>query len=335
MPPECTTDRTGLIFGSFDGNGGPLSLPDICTRLFAQQKKAWPQLSSGYDALGAVESRTIDLNGFSVQLQYNPQRITSTVAKVDPASLKKRPCFLCPKNLPAAQKGISYRREFLVLCNPFPIFNPHYTICHTQHIPQLIDESLTGFLQLAADLGPNFVVLYNGALCGASAPDHLHFQAVPAGVMPIEAALCAERKHLPIKDSEGVSVTASRSPGWSVITVEGNERAGVEVLLRRVMAAMRSVLSPSAGEPMMNLCGSYRDSRWRMIVFPRRRHRPDVYYRREEERILVSPGAADMGGLIVAPREVDFRRLDEVLIRTIFDDVSPDEDALNRIMAAL
>jgi hypothetical protein len=327
MPP-----RRGLISASFEGTGGPPSLPDLCDDLFARQKKAWPALLNSYDALGTVETRTVDLNGHPVQLQYNPQRITSTVAKVDPSSLKERPCFLCPQNLPDVQEGIAYRREFLLLCNPAPIFAPHYTICHRQHVPQLIDEALTGFLQLSADLGERLTVLYNGALCGASAPDHLHFQAVPSEIMPIEAALLTGPERRSAKGRKELSVTATRSPGRAVIVVEGEERDQVETLLRRLMAAMRAVLSPSAGEPMMNLCCSYRDGRWRVIVFPRRKHRPDVYYGEAEERILVSPGAADMGGLMVTPRKADFRRLDEILIRTIFDDVSPDEGTLNRIM---
>ncbi len=322
------TDR---LFASFDGSAAA-SLPELCRSLFMRQKETWPQVLAAYEAFGTVESRTVRLNGYPLRLQYNPRRITSTVAEVDPASLKNRPCFLCAQNLPAAQKGIDYRGDFLVLVNPFPIFNPHFTVSHVQHIPQLIAGALTAFLQLAADLGPQFTVLYNGALCGASAPDHLHLQIVPAGVMPVEAVRWAEGHRLPRNRAATIAVTASRRTGRSILMVEGREQEEVKAGIERVMAAMQSVLSPSAVEPMMNLCGSHRGGGWRVFIFPRRKHRPQVYYAREEESILVSPGAADMGGLVVTPREADFRRLDETLIRTIFDDVSPDEDTLDKIL---
>lgn len=334
MTPAAPEEQTSRIFASFDGSGKSPALPALCALLLAQQQATWKMLRDGLAGLDSLQWREIRGNGLTVKLQYNPNRIVSTGANLDPAFIEKRPCFLCPENLPAPQKAVLYRGEFFVLCNPSPIFNPHYTIAHLKHLPQVIAGALTTFLQLAADLGEQLTVLYNGALCGASAPDHLHFQAVPAGVMPMEAVLNAGEEQGADK-GPAATLRGTGKPGWPVLVAEGEDREEMEFLLRKAMAAMQSVLPASDGEPMMNLCGSYRDRRWRVLVFPRRRHRPEMYYGGEEERILVSPGAVDMGGVIVAPRERDFRRLDEGLIRTIFADVSPDEETFNRIMAGI
>ena len=118
-----------------------------------------------------------EFDGFHIKVQFNPGRLISTAAKVDAASIKERKCFLCPENLPPAQRGIPYDGDFLVLCNPFPIFPEHFTISSLRHTPQLIRDSFAALLSLTRDLGSRYAVLYNGPKCGASAPDHLHFQA--------------------------------------------------------------------------------------------------------------------------------------------------------------
>ncbi|MBI4632289.1 MAG: DUF4922 domain-containing protein [Deltaproteobacteria bacterium] len=327
MAPELA-DR---IFDSFSGASDSAPLPDLCPPLLAEQKIAWKELGEGYAGLQAVRVRELQCNGFSVKLQYNPKRIASTGANLEPGYIEKRPCFLCPQNLPATQKGILYRGEFFVLCNPAPIFNPHYTISNTGHLPQLFAAALPSFLQLAADFGERFTILYNGAACGASAPDHLHFQAVPAGSMPVEDDLCQTQKRHLVKQGNDAFLSGTRSTGRAAIIIEGKNRAGMEDLLKKAMAATKKILA-APGEPMVNIFCTYRDAGWRLFLFPRRKHRPDIYFAGEEEKILVSPGAAEMGGVVVTPREQDYRRLDAATIESIFNEVSPDQESLNRIL---
>ena len=154
--------------------------------LLNQQKAVWEQLANGYKSLDTVQVREFEFENFLLKVQFNPGRITSSSAKVDKKSIKERKCFLCLENLPADQKGIYYNSDYLILCNPFPIFPQHFTIPHVRHIPQRIDDAFDVLLALSKDIGKYYTVFYNGPKCGASAPDHLHFQAGNKGFMPIE-----------------------------------------------------------------------------------------------------------------------------------------------------
>ena len=121
-----------------------------------------------------------------INAQFNAGRMTSTSAKVDPKSISERKCFLCEKNLPAEQKGILYNNKYIILCNPFPIFPTHFTLTHKEHQPQRILDTFSDMLDLSKDLSKHYSVIYNGPRCGASAPDHLHFQAGNKYFMPID-----------------------------------------------------------------------------------------------------------------------------------------------------
>jgi ATP adenylyltransferase/5',5'''-P-1,P-4-tetraphosphate phosphorylase II len=173
---NCLPDNR--IFAEFDRQEETdKRLSRLCEQLLIRQKELWPKLKKSYEAVTQALVRTVDCNSFSVKLQFNPRRIVSSGAKVDPAAIAARPCFLCPANLPESQLGILYHRKFLILCNPFPIFSSHFTISSLDHRPQAVEEDLDVFLHLARGLAPSFAVFYNGPQCGASAPDHLHLQA--------------------------------------------------------------------------------------------------------------------------------------------------------------
>ncbi len=289
-------------------------------------------LADGVSALENVQTRIVDCGTFSVRLQYNPKRIVSTGAKVDSASIKERTCFLCVGNLPQEQQGVLYKEKFLVLCNPMPIFNKHFTISHVDHIPQSIEEQILIFLSLAKDLSPAYSVFYNGPKCGASAPDHLHFQASPNGFIPVEIEI-AERKELQ-KQLGRVSIATLKNYGRSVIVLEGNTEQEIELTFLRLTRAMRTVLKTN-DEPMMNVIGSFADGRWRLIVFVRSKHRPNVFFKEGDEKILISPAAVDIGGLIVTPMEKDFLSVDKAMIKNIFEEVSVTEELLDAIVESI
>jgi diadenosine tetraphosphate (Ap4A) HIT family hydrolase len=322
------------IFASFDGSRDNLDLSGLCLDLLAQQKISWPLLRDAYAAQDSAQIREISANGFSVKLQFNPRRIISSAAAVDPASISRRPCFLCVENLPEAQKGILYRQTYLILCNPAPIFSQHYVVSNRRHIPQSIENNMAAFLLLAKDFGPGFTVFYNGPRCGASAPDHLHFHVVPSDMMPIEKEIREDRNKILIRQVEGVSILTSMSLSRPIIIVEGKELRSVETALRMAVTAMQEAL-PAPDEPMMNLLCAYDGTQWRVLIIPRRKHRPEAYYREGDERILISPGMVDMGGLIITPVEKDFNAIDAEQIENIFKEVSMDDDTFAKIMATL
>jgi len=309
------------IFAVFDPKSPKSSLPELAVRLLDGQKQTWPQLIAGYSSLDSIRLREVRCEGYSVWLQFNPGRIVSTGAKVDAQSIRERRCFLCVQNLPAPQNGILYRDDFLVLCNPAPIFREHFTISHVDHVPQSFRGSAVRFLELARDLSPRHTVFYNGPKCGASAPDHMHFQASPTGTIPVEEAAREKSRRLHRKQVRGVEILTLANFGREVIVLESQQIESIEQVLLDLLGAL-SVPTGTKEEPMMNLLCSFGDSAWRVILFPRSKHRPDAYFREGDDRILISPAAVDIGGLIITPLEKDFNAVDARTVEGIFHEVS-------------
>jgi ATP adenylyltransferase/5',5'''-P-1,P-4-tetraphosphate phosphorylase II len=308
-------------------------LPERLQQLISDQKQTWREFADGYSALRAIKTRNMDCDGFSVTLQFNPRRFTSTSAQVDQQSLQSRKCFLCVENLPEEQRGILYEDNFLILCNPAPIFDRHFTISHVNHREQSIEAFPGVFLDLARELSPSYTVFYNGPKCGASAPDHMHFQACPANVLSIEALSADESKRVLKRKDEAVSVWTLRNCGRQAIVIESPDKRAAELALRRLLGAMRKTLA-TTDEPMVNVLCSFSAGTWRLIIFPRSKHRPEVYYREGNNQILISPAAVDLGGLIVTPLEKDFSSVDAQMVESIFREVSLDESTVERIFEA-
>jgi hypothetical protein len=309
------------------------SLDDLAAGLLEEQRKTWPGLAEGYAALEAAMVREIRGDNWMVKVQFNPRRIVSSGAMLDPESIRKRPCFLCLSHLLPEQQAILYRDEFLVICNPAPIFPGHLTIVHRCHLPQSILENLEILLRLAADFGPRMIVSYNGPRCGASAPDHLHFQAALAGLLPVEAEVLEPGNRVSVKRRKGVSLWRTRGLGRGILVIEGKNVQRVSSAFGEALAAL-SRLNPSDDEPMLNLLCTHTGGVWRLIVFPRLTLRPAAYYHEGEGRLLISPGAADMGGMLITPIKKDFLALDQELIRGIFREVALDDAALDSVLDA-
>lgn len=322
------------IDAAFDGGPKAPALSELCLDLLDRQRRSWSDLRDGYAGLDAARTREIAAGGYSVKLQFNPRRIVSATAAVDAESIRRRKCFLCTGNLPEEQRRILYRSAYLILCNPAPIFPRHFTVSNRRHVPQAIENNLSVFLRLAGDFGPGWTVFYNGPRCGASAPDHLHFQAAPAGFMPVEDEIAKEKNRIPVGRTGDAAVLASIGLGRPVLVVEGAERKGVEGALRTVIAVLREFRA-APEEPMMNILCSHDGAQWRVLLFPRSRHRPEAYYREGDNRVLISPGAADMGGLIITAVEKDFHAVDAAQVECIFREVSMGGDEFARLLSAL
>jgi hypothetical protein len=210
-----------------------------------------------------------------------------------------------------------------------PVFSSHFTVSHLDHRLQVIAEHIDTFLQLMADFGSGWTVLYNGPRCGASAPDHLHFQAAPSGQMPIEKEIREGKRLTLMKQVDNVLLFRLRDLGREVIILEGDEPMAVGGAFKGFLNALKKVLRID-GEPMMNIAGFYKERRWRLVIFPRRKHRPDAFFREEDARVVVSPGVIDMGGLLITPIEKDFDRLDTAAVEGIYGEVSLDGETVKR-----
>ena len=327
-------DLQRRLFAVYDGDQEAEPLADLTAGLLERQKKTWPGLAEGYAALESARVREIRGDGWRVEVQFNPRRIVSTGAKLDPESIRKRPCFLCLEHLPPEQQAILYRDDYVVLCNPAPIFPGHLTIAHRRHLPQTLPENLQTFLQLAADFGPRMIVFYNGPQSGASAPDHLHFQAAPAGLLPVEAEVLEPRNRKIVQRWDGVSLRRTMGLGRGILVIEGKGAGEVASVFGKLIGALRR-LNSSADEPLLNLFCAHTGKGWRLILFPRRKLRPAAYFREGEERLLISPGAVDMGGMFITPREKDFLALDRDIVRGIFREVAFDDAAVDALIDLL
>ena len=306
----------------FTGTGNaPSILGTHCRQLVDEQRASWPEYRGACASLGDTRERDIECSGFSVRLMYNPGRSVNTLAAVTPEEISERPCFLCTDNLPAEQKTVLYGDDYLILANPRPVVPFHLTVAHRVHRPQSLYESIDSFLLLTRDIAPDFTTLYNGPRCGASAPDHLHFQAVPSGSMPVENELLAREKFSVVNGTGHTTVSSGRGLGRGVILIEGRNAGDVSHAFRKLTDIYRS--EPDRDEePMINVIGHYMNSNYILAVFPRRAHRPAAFYREGDQRISVSPAVMEMGGVIVTPSETDFHRLDAETIEAIYREVS-------------
>ena len=312
-------------------DSGQTPLPELCINLWEEQKKNWPELAAAHKGLADVQTRLISCAGYEVSVQFNPARAVSSGAAIDKESIKSRPCFLCTDNLPPGQRGILYRDDYLILCNPAPIFDRHFTIVTLQHQPQEIASSLSRLLQLTADLSPDYAVFYNGPACGASAPDHLHFQASPIDGLPFLKTL---KKSPQLKEISSVRFYQSKKIDRSVIILEAENSRVISEQFLRLLETTHKMLSTN-GEPMINLFCTYAHASWRLTVFLRRKHRPEAYYAAGDRRFFVSPGAVDMAGVIITPLETDFNRLDCKNISDIYREVSLPEEITDKIINEL
>lgn len=314
-------EKVAAVFPEGDGERPGGGLPRLCAELYDAQKRSWPSLARAAADLEDARIRDLSQGGCTLKVQHNPARMKSGTARVDADAIAVRPCFLCPGALYPEQKGVLYRNAFLILCNPTPIFPGHLTIAGLAHRPQAIDAQIEPFLTLARDLGEGMTLFYNGPACGASAPDHLHFQAVPAGTVPIEADWPALSARSPDGRVDGVDLWSSTSWGRTLLIARGRELRPLATAMRRLIA-MGGVAPDRTAEPMINILVCFRSGEWRLSLFPRSRHRPAAYDRPDPERLVVTPGAVEMGGFVVTPREADFLRLDAEMLRGIYREVS-------------
>jgi len=310
---------------------------DATVRLFEIQKEHWPMLNAGFKSLDTVRSKSFQFDGYKIKAQFNSGRMTSTSAKVDPKSISERKCFLCVENLPAEQKGILYNDKYILLCNPFPIFPEHFTLTYKEHTPQRIIDTFSDMLDLSKDLSKHYSVIYNGPRCGASAPDHLHFQAGNKFYMPIDDEFHQIKNEYGkvIYENDDLSFYAIDDGMRKFVSIESLDKELVVNTFNKFYKTYSELMNEKQ-EPMINLVSFYEaEYGWRVIIFLRAKHRPAVFFAEDESKMLVSPAAIDLGGVCVFPREEDFNRITKEMIVDIFQEVFVDEKKFIEIFKKL
>ncbi|TAJ13733.1 DUF4922 domain-containing protein [Marinilabiliaceae bacterium JC017] len=291
--------------------------------LIKGQISEWDLAANNYKGLKKVKVKALAFNGHEILVQFNPERIRSSAAKVDAKSIEARPCFLCAKNLPAQQRGLEFGSDYTVLVNPFPIFPEHLTIPKNAHNDQRIRGHFEAMLDLAKELD-DFTVFYNGPKCGASAPDHFHFQAGIKGFLPIENEFKNGNHCKEVGCVDEVSVFHWEKYLRGVITLKSKNKASLAKLFYKLYDSLEKMQSEEL-EPMLNILASMEDGTYVVHVFPRKQHRPSQFFAEGEAQFTISPASVDMGGVFITPREEDFNKIDAEVIQDIFNQVCYDD----------
>jgi Domain of unknown function (DUF4922) len=286
--------------------------------LFKRQARAWPQLAKGLEGLACAKTRSVRIDWFDIFIRHIPHRIASTTASVDRESVAKRPCFLCAGNLPSEEEGLQFDDDFTIYCNPFPIVDRHLTIAHREHRLQRIANQFGNMLDLAAALEGYFII-YNGPECGASAPDHMHFQAGSRALLPIE------------KDTVGLTGVTVPNYRRNVFLFRGRDRSALIDRMDRAIDLIAEATGKPT-EPMVNIAAFLEGAEWVTYLYPRGKHRPEVFHTGE---LTVSPASIDLCGIFVVPLAQDFERITGDAIAAIFREVTLPDDQFQEVARKL
>ena len=303
-------------------------------RFFNRQLEKWDDARNRYHELRNVRTRELAMGASSIQVQWNPARMVSTGASIDKKAIAERPCFLCEANRPKEQTKKSVDNHFDLLVNPYPILPTHFTIPSVKHEPQRIRD-IYGEIHKLLDEYPELMVFYNGPKCGASAPDHAHLQAGTSGRLPLQMSWQRLSRNLTplisLNDDESISLIDEYP--CPALLIRSHTPYGDEQLFLRLYDALP--MQDDDAEPMMNIVSWRCDDEYLSVVFPRGKHRPDCYYAQGNDQYIISPGALDMAGLIITPRQEDFERLTPEKALSILNEVSLPKEQLQQVIEKL
>lgn len=315
------------------GEKTPMILSPL-VRFFNRQLKTWEEVRQRYRDLQQVKTRELVGEGMSVEVQWNPARIRSTGAKIDARSLAERPCFLCAENRPKEQIHRVIDGKYELLVNPFPILPVHFTLPTLKHQPQAI-RPMYGELYRLAMKNAELTLLYNGPKCGASAPDHAHLQIVSTGILPLQKSWQRLSRNLVevVKKDEDNGIWQIVDYPAAAFLIRSNTQDQGEKLFKRLYSCLPQ--RDDETEPMMNIIAWQQGDSVLSVILPRRQHRPTCYTLEGEAQFIISPGAVDMGGLIITPREEDFRKISYEVVRNIYQEVSLTQKQTQEVMEKL
>lgn len=290
--------------------------------LFDEQLLSWPLAKNNFEGLKTVKTRTFNFENYAVTVQFNPARIVSSGAKVDAKTIAERKCFLCAENRPAEQNAVD-AGNYWVLVNPFPIFPEHFTITHKQHIPQQINAYFSDMLELSKAMS-DYVLFYNGPRCGASAPDHMHFQAGTKDFLPLvsDYARMKEQHAELMVETLKSKLYQLKNYGRELFVLESDDSDALLDAFAKLYSFFASRIETD-DEPMMNIVCSYSEEGWQVMFLARKAFRPWQYTaENDDERLLVSPATVEMSGMFITPIEAHFEKITAADVQNIFEQTS-------------
>lgn len=304
-------------------------------KFIKDQLSVWQLASSNFRALKTAPSREVDVFGLKCRIQYNPRRVISSTADTSPAAIASRKCFLCADNRPKEQFHLGFEgrkgRNYHIQINPYPIFRGHLVIVRDEHIPQEIWHHFPDMLDFAARY-KDYLVFYNGPSSGASAPDHLHFQAIPKHNLPLEEVVDEFLDHPgePLATVKDASLYKFDGYARGVFALRATTSKSLAKLFYRLLDCTDR--GKGEEEPMFNLYAYVKNGEYRTIVVMRSAKRSHHFYSKGADHLTISPGAADIAGLFVAPFREDYDKADTALLEELLSEVCIGEDEQNMIV---
>ena len=304
-------------------------------KFIKDQLSVWQLASSNFRALKTAPSREVDVFGLKCRIQYNPRRVISSTADTSPAAIASRKCFLCADNRPKEQFHLGFEgrkgRNYHIQINPYPIFRGHLVIVRDEHIPQEIWHHFPDMLDFAARY-KDYLVFYNGPSSGASAPDHLHFQAIPKHNLPLEDVVDEFLDHPgePLATVKDASLYKFDGYARGVFALKATTSKSLAKLFYRLLDCTDR--GKGEEEPMFNLYAYVKNGEYRTIVVMRSAKRSHHFYSEGADHLTISPGAADIAGLFVAPFREDYDKADTALLEELLSEVCISEDEQNMIV---
>lgn len=294
--------------------------------MFSQELAAHGRAFVHYKGLDEVLVKSFDIDGFGARLYCNPARVKSVMAQVDSASLAARACFLCPDGLEEKQLTTVWQaqsgKEYLIRVNPYPIFSPHFTLSSARHKRQEIGGHYADMLCLAKTL-PGYTLFYNGPMCGASAPDHMHFQAVPKGSLPLQQT-CSNGVYSELLWQQGTtSISAISRYARGAYLLQSDKQEDMQQYFGRIYAL--APMHEAEWEPRMNIVSWYEQGLYNTLVLLREESRPACFFAEGEEQILISPASVEMSGIAIVSSMESFERITAEKLRDIILEVSLNE----------
>ena len=304
-------------------------------KFIKDQLSVWQLASSNFRTLKTAPSREVDVFGLKCRIQYNPRRVISSTADTSPAAIASRKCFLCADNRPKEQFHLGFEgrkgRNYHIQINPYPIFRGHLVIVRDEHIPQEIWHHFPDMLDFAARY-KDYLVFYNGPSSGASAPDHLHFQAIPKHNLPLEEVVDEFLDHPgePLATVKDASLYKFDGYARGVFALKATTSKSLAKLFYRLLDCTDR--GKGEEEPMFNLYAYVKNGEYRTIVVMRSAKRSHHFYSEGADHLTISPGAADIAGLFVAPFREDYDKADTALLEELLSEVCISEDEQNMIV---
>ena len=304
-----------------------INLNNQLKSLLTEQKENWELARTNFAGLKTVRTKSFNFGDFEVKVQFNPARIVSSGAKVDAKTIAERKCFLCTENRPAEQTAVD-AGDYLVLVNPFPIFPEHFTIPRKEHVDQQIKPYFADMLVLAEALD-DYLIFYNGPRCGASAPDHMHFQAGTKNFLP----LVNDYKRLKdthaqlLVESENFQLFNFNNYLRTVYCIESTDVESAKDAFEKLYTHFQQISLPALpkgerAEPMLNIVCTFEDGKWFTFVLPRKTFRPWQYTAEGDQQLLVSPATVEMCGIFITPIEAHFEKITKEDVESILEQAS-------------